>query len=86
MSHIPVRNCAACRAKLPKGELIRIVRTPDGSVRFDPTGKVDGRGLYWCGKRSCLGKIQKKGLVGRFIKAKPSESLFNELEEVIVRD
>jgi predicted RNA-binding protein YlxR (DUF448 family) len=86
VSHIPVRNCAACRARLPKGELIRIVRTPDGSVRLDPTGKVDGRGLYWCGKRSCLGKLQKKGLVGRLIKAKPSESLFDELKGVIVGD
>lgn len=83
MNHIPVRNCAGCRVKLPKRELVRIVRTPQGMVEYDPTLKADGRGLYWCGRKSCLDKIRKKGLISRFLRGKQSENLFAELEGVI---
>lgn len=83
MSHISVRNCAACRVKLPKRELVRIVRTPQGRIEYDPTSKADGRGLYWCGRESCLGIIRKKGMVARFLRIKPSEDLFAQLEGVI---
>lgn len=83
MSHIPVRNCAACRIKLPKGELTRIVRSPDGRVFYDETGKADGRGMYWCGSRKCLDKIRKKGLVGRMLKTGTRVEIFDRLEEVI---
>lgn len=83
MSHIPVRNCAACRVRLPKSKLIRIVRTPDGEVHYDPTGKSDGRGLYWCGDDACLKKMRKKQLVNRLLKANTPESIYNKLEEVL---
>jgi len=83
MSHIPIRSCVACRAKFPKGELSRIVRSPDGKVCFDKSGKADGRGLYWCGAKSCLDKIRKKGLVAKLLKAKESPELFDKLEEVM---
>ena len=83
MNHIPVRNCAACRVKLPKRELVRIVRTPHGTIEYDPTLKADGRGLYWCGRESCLDRIRKKGMVARFLRVKPSENLFAQLEKVI---
>ena len=84
MKHIPVRNCAVCRVKLPKSELVRIVRTPDGMVVYDPMFKTEGRGLYLCGQRVCLDKLHKKGLVKRFLKVTPPEDLFTRLEEVIL--
>ena len=83
MNHIPVRNCAVCRVKLPKRELVRIVRTPDGLVVYDPKHRIEGRGLYLCGQKDCLDKFQKKGLVKRFLKVSPPEELFRRLEEVI---
>jgi predicted RNA-binding protein YlxR (DUF448 family) len=46
--HIPQRTCVACRRTMPKRELNRVVRTTDGNVRFDPSGRMPGRGAYIC--------------------------------------
>jgi hypothetical protein len=51
--HVPVRTCIACRQPQGKRELVRIVRTPAGEVRVDPTGKQAGRGAYLCRTRGC---------------------------------
>ena len=51
--HIPMRTCIACRENKPKRELLRVVRTPDGHVQLDATGKKAGRGAYLCAKLSC---------------------------------
>lgn len=51
--HVPVRTCVVCRQERGKRELVRIVRTPDETVRIDPTGKLAGRGAYLCRARSC---------------------------------
>ena len=59
--HVPERTCIACRQARPKRELIRIVRTPDGHVEMDPTGKKSGRGAYLCAKRSCWEPALRKG-------------------------
>jgi hypothetical protein len=56
MKHIPQRTCVACRQIKPKRELIRIVRTPDGVIRVDETGKANGRGIYLCRNRTCWDK------------------------------
>jgi predicted RNA-binding protein YlxR (DUF448 family) len=50
---VPMRQCAACGAIRPKRELTRIVRTPDGEVRLDPTGRANGRGAYVCDGEAC---------------------------------
>jgi len=50
--HIPQRTCVGCRQVLSKRELMRIIRTLEG-IRYDPTGKADGRGAYLHDKRSC---------------------------------
>ena len=51
--HIPQRTCVACRKVKPKRELIRIVRTPDGNVEVDISGKKAGRGAYLCRAPEC---------------------------------
>src|SRR6266481_3709726 len=51
--HVPLRTCIACRENKPKRELLRVVRTPDGHVLLDPTGKKAGRGAYLCARLSC---------------------------------
>ena len=50
--HIPKRTCVGCRKVLSKIELMRIVRSPEG-IRYDPSGKANGRGAYLHNKRSC---------------------------------
>ncbi len=57
--HIPQRTCVGCRLVLPKRELIRLVRQPEG-VQVDPTGKLPGRGAYLHNDRLCW----EKGLKG----------------------
>ena len=51
--HVPLRTCIVCRQERGKRELVRIVRTPDGRVQVDPTGKQAGRGAYLCRARAC---------------------------------
>jgi len=58
--HVPLRSCISCRETKPKRELLRIVRTPDGHVLVDATGKKSGRGAYLCAKLSCWENALKK--------------------------
>ena len=58
---IPMRRCIGCRASKPKKELIRIVRTPEGEIALDSTGKMNGRGAYICPDGMCLEEAMKLG-------------------------
>ena len=60
----PQRTCLGCRTAKNKNELIRIVRTPEGEVKLDLTGKANGRGAYLCRDPECL----KKALKGKVLK------------------
>ena len=59
--HTPERTCVGCGQKHPKREMVRIVRTPQGSFLVDITGKTPGRGAYLCYEPTCW----KKGAVKR---------------------
>ena len=56
---IPLRKCLGCMESFPKKELIRVVRTPEGDVCIDLTGKKSGRGAYICKSEACLKKAVK---------------------------
>ncbi|MCL1849311.1 MAG: YlxR family protein [Clostridiales bacterium] len=56
---IPLRMCAICREQYPKRELIRLVKSADGQVALDETGKKPGRGLYVCKSQTCLTQALK---------------------------
>lgn len=58
--HLPLRTCISCRDTKPKRELLRVVRTPDGHVVVDATGKKSGRGAYLCAKMTCWENAMKK--------------------------
>jgi len=60
MKHIPERSCISCKCKKPKFELVRIVRTPQGSIELDPTGGISGRGAYICRKQECWETVFRK--------------------------
>lgn len=51
--HVPLRTCVQCQQVRPKRELIRIVRTPQGTIEIDERGKAAGRGAYLCRDRAC---------------------------------
>ena len=72
---VPQRTCIACRTPRPKRELVRVVRTLDGTVEVDPTGKKNGRGAYLCRQRPCWDVGLKRGSLERALKqAVPAES------------
>ena len=64
--HIPERTCVACGDKKPKAELLRITRSPEGTVSVDLVGKAPGRGAYVCGP-DCLETAVGRGRLARSI-------------------
>ena len=67
---IPMRMCVACRQMRPKKELARVVRTPEGAVMLDATGRANGRGAYLCRDVACLEKAVKSRALDRALEAK----------------
>ena len=68
--HIPQRTCVVCRKTFPKRELNRIIRTPEGEVLYDPTGKAAGRGAYLCNDPVCWEKAISGNFLDRALKTK----------------
>ncbi len=71
--HVPQRTCIACQRSGAKGELLRLVRTTDGRVLIDATGKLPGRGAYLCRRPECVEKGGTKKIIERALKMKISE-------------
>ena len=77
--HTPVRTCVACRLEAGKGELIRLVRTPDGAVTLDRTGRAGGRGAYVHANVACLEVARKKRSIERALRAGMPPGLWSEI-------
>jgi predicted RNA-binding protein YlxR (DUF448 family) len=69
--HIPTRTCAVCRTSRPKREMTRIVRTVDGSVHVDESGRVPGRGTYVCNQPGCRDADRRAVAITRALGAEP---------------
>ena len=67
-SRTPRRTCVVCRSTTAKRTLHRIVRSPSGTVAYDPTGKAPGRGAYLCGQPACLDLAVRRRSVQRALK------------------
>jgi len=79
VKHVPQRTCVGCREVLPKRQMVRIVRTPDG-VKMDPTGKLAGRGAYLHDRRECWER-GLKGALAHALKVNLSVEDRTRLEE-----
>lgn len=66
--HVPVRTCVGCRESDAKRSYVRIVRTSEGTVEVDPTGKKNGRGAYLCRRRACWRKALDTKAIDRALK------------------
>ena len=64
----PRRTCVVCRSTAAKRTLHRIVRSPAGTVAYDPTGKAAGRGAYLCGQDACLDQAVRRRSIQRALK------------------
>ena len=79
---IPLRTCAGCGEQKEKRALVRVVRTPEGQVVLDATGKVNGRGVYLCPDPACLAKAKKAKRVERSLEVPVPEEVWLRLEEI----
>ncbi len=70
--HVPQRTCIACRQVKEKRDLVRVVRTPDKTVKIDATGKAAGRGAYMCRNRTCWETALQRGALARALKTEIS--------------
>ena len=73
---VPCRTCVVSKEKLPKKELIRIVRTPEGEVKIDETGKMNGRGAYLKKDLEVFNKAQKSKILDRHLEVSVPDSIF----------
>ena len=82
---IPMRMCVGCREMKPKRELLRAVRSPEGTVSLDATGKKPGRGAYCCYNADCLRRALKQGQLDRQLEVKLSPEINAQLMETMQR-
>ena len=80
--HVPQRTCVACRETGAKRALIRLVRTPEGTVEVDPTGKRNGRGAYLCARVSCWERGVNERTLGRALRL---ETLTQENRDALLK-
>ena len=71
----PARRCIACNEQKDKKELLRIVKTPEGNIEIDITGKKNGRGAYICKSEECLNKVIKSKRLERSFEKEISNEL-----------
>ncbi|MGI5902256.1 MAG: RNase P modulator RnpM [Desulfitobacteriia bacterium] len=82
---VPLRMCIGCQEMKPKKELLRIVKTAEGILEYDPTSKKNGRGAYLCFNPDCLSKAVKNRRFEKAFQIKPPEELLGELERQMNR-
>ena len=80
---IPMRSCVVSREKFPKQELLRIVRTTDGNVVADISGKINGRGAYIKKDIEVLDKAKKSKVLERQLETTISDSVYEEIKKII---
>ena len=78
---IPMRMCVGCHEMKPKRELVRIVRSKDGEISLDRTGKLAGRGAYICPDAKCLAKARKKNALGNAFGCQIPDEVYDQLTE-----
>ncbi|MFA0816460.1 MAG: RNase P modulator RnpM [Anaerofustis sp.] len=88
MKKTPMRTCVMCKTKTDKRQLLRIVRTPEGNVEFDPTGKKNGRGAYLCTKEDCINSVRNVKKIAATLEISPDpqqlEQAFNEMKNYLI--
>ena len=80
---IPQRQCVGCRTKRDKRDLLRIVKTPEGEICVDATGKKSGRGAYICPDAQCLQKARKSRALERAFETAIGEDIYAALQAQI---
>ncbi len=77
---IPMRMCVGCREMKEKKSLIRVVRSPEGEISLDPTGKKSGRGAYVCREGECLARALRQHQLERQLQTEMSAEVRDALQ------
>jgi len=80
---IPLRKCVVSQERLPKMELVRVVRTPEGEVIVDLTGRANGRGAYLKKDKDVILKAQKTKILEKHLETSIDDSVYSKLLEII---
>ena len=80
---IPMRTCAVTREKLPKQELLRIVRTPENNLVVDETGKVNGHGIYIKKDLNIMDSLINSKCIERTLEVEVPTNFYEEIREVL---
>ena len=83
MKKIPLRRCLGCFESKSKKDLYRIVKTKEGEILLDKTGKLNGRGAYICKSKECLEKAIKSKRIEKEFEVKISDEIYTELKNMI---
>lgn len=78
---VPLRMCTGCGEMKPKKDLVRIVRSKEGEVSLDLTGRKSGRGAYVCRDLTCLQKARKSRRIERSFSQKIEDAVYDQMEE-----
>lgn len=81
---VPLRKCTGCGEMKLKKELVRVVKTPEGEISLDPTGKMNGRGAYLCKDPQCLRKAQKSKRIEKALSCTVPDEIYNKLEQELI--
>ncbi len=79
MKKIPQRQCVGCRTMKDKKSLLRLVKTPEGDILLDATGKKSGRGAYVCPDSECLKKARKSRALERALETAIPDAVYEAL-------
>ena len=83
MKKIPMRTCIVSKEKLPKSELIRVVRTPDGEVIVDITGKANGRGAYLKKDIEVINRAKTNKILNRVLEVEVENEVYENLIKIV---
>ena len=80
---IPMRTCVVTNERMPKSELLRIVRTPEGRIQADLTGKLNGHGAYIKKDEETLNKAIKNKALARHLECDITDEVYEEIRNII---
>lgn len=83
MKKIPLRTCVITKERCPKQELIRVVRTPEGTIIIDASGKANGRGAYLKLDLEVIEKAEKNKILDRQLQVEVPSQIYEELKKLI---
>ena len=83
---VPLRMCTGCGEMKPKKELVRVVKSPEGDISLDLTGRKPGRGAYVCPKRECLKAARKARRLEKAFSSMIPAEVYDRMEEELPPD